>query len=159
MNIYKTEIKEEYIFDEDGSILDEDLNYHIYESSDKNYGKFLELAAHMKNISVEVFAMKQYESDMRKKRVVLENKQKRIKEYIKTSMESLDIKKIKGAEFDISLRKSKPSVHVDNAYQLPGEFIARTEVIPDKNKIAQALAKGEEVRGASLIESNTLVVK
>ncbi len=117
--------------------------------------KSLNVAAYYQNLKKEINAMKEYEKDMRDRRRVKENKNERLREYLKENMERCDIQKIAGPEFTISLRKSPDSVIIDSANDLHEDFILGVEIRADKTKIKQALQDGKPVEGAHLETNKT----
>lgn len=119
----------------------------------------ISVAGYYKNLQKEAVAMREYEYEMRERRRVVENRADRLREYLKSNMQNLGIKKIKGPEFTISIRKSPDSVVIDDVYCLPDDYIKYSEIFPDKTKIKSAIQNGDEVVGAHLESGSSLIIR
>ncbi len=75
-----------------------------------------------------------------------------LKDYMRHSMESVGIDKVKTALFTISLAKPTKSVAVESVDLLSDNY-KRVSISADKAAIKKSLQAGEEVEGASLVES------
>ena len=97
---------------------------------------------------------------LKRKREVMENKQKRFREYIKFYMQKHNIKKIPCDEFNISLSDGRGSVEILNEEKIPAKFIeiVTTNKIK-KAEINKALKSGETVDGAVLVKNQTLTIR
>lgn len=72
-------------------------------------------------------------------------------------MEALNIAKFKHPEFTVSVQAGRPGVVVTDAAALPTEYV-RVETSPDLTKIKAALARGDEIPGATLSNSAPTIV-
>jgi len=68
-------------------------------------------------------------------------------------MEALGERKITRPEFTLSISKGRSSVVISNPDILPNEYWRRPSPEPDKTKIGDALAAGQDVPGATLSNS------
>lgn len=79
-----------------------------------------------------------------------QNKQEALKDYLRTNMENMGVKKIECDLFTITLRKPVDVVSIDNPDDIPRDYYKVVESI-DKTLIKQALKDGHDVKGASLV--------
>ena len=82
---------------------------------------------------------------------VIANRQKEIKEYLRTNMDAAGITKISCPLFSITFAKGRESVVVDDESAIPDDLMrVKTDMSPDKTAIAALLKSGGEVPGARL---------
>jgi len=86
-----------------------------------------------------------------------------LRDYIKRSMEALEIERIECPMFQISIRKNPPAVEIYDHLSLPDVYMVTPEpkpvvAAPDKKAIAAAIKAGGEVPGARLTQSTRLAV-
>lgn len=87
-----------------------------------------------------------------------------LRDYIKRSMEAMQIERIECPLFAISIRKNPDAVKVLDEDQIPAEFMVTPKpkppvAAPDKKAIAAAIKAGQDVPGAKLTQSTRMVVK
>jgi uncharacterized coiled-coil DUF342 family protein len=81
-----------------------------------------------------------------------QNRADNIKQYIISSMQTMDKTKLNAGIHTITVRKPVQSVQIDDVDSLPAEFVEyQTTAKPDKNLIKEKLKLGEEISGASLV--------
>lgn len=84
---------------------------------------------------------------------VIQNKDKSIRDYLRSNMEACQIKKITCPLFTITLAAGRDVVVIDNESDLPDEYITvKTSTAPDKKALLEALKSGD-VPGAHLEKS------
>lgn len=86
----------------------------------------------------------------------------RIKEWLFKNMVACNFTKVECPAFTLSVQNNPPSVVIDAAGQIPGEFYvypAAPEPYPDKKAIAKAIKDGAIVNGAHLEQTQRLVIK
>lgn len=86
------------------------------------------------------------------------NRAELLKDYLYSAVEQLDDKKIKTDKFNFTIAKSAPAVNVLAVDDLPRQFRKATWSA-DKKLIKEALQKGDEVEGCSLVVKESLRVK
>lgn len=122
--------------------------------------KIINCAAFMQNIEADIQGMKSYEASMYAKRKRLEATQERLKEYIKTAMIACDLKKVKGKEFDVSIKKMPPKLIIDDETMIPTEYLTRKiEYKIDSKAVKDCIMSGTEVPGTYLKEVVGLSIK
>lgn len=111
------------------------------------------MALEEENISNEIERLK----NMLK---VKTNSKERLKTYLKTNMEQMDISEIKCDLITVRLQKSKSSVEIVDKGIIPKKFLnKKIDVVPDKVAIKQALESGLKIKGVELKESKSLIIK
>lgn len=83
------------------------------------------------------------------------------KDFVRYSMENMEVKKIETELGNLVLRKSK-SVNIDeNLIDMEDERFIKTEIKKSvsKTELKKLIESGEEIKGAALIEKNSLNIK
>ncbi|EAG5188584.1 TPA_asm: hypothetical protein GI764_08405, partial [Listeria monocytogenes] len=88
----------------------------------------------------------------------LENNVQNLKNYLQTEMERMEIRKINSTLFTIQIQKNPPSVEIVEEALLKSFFLLQEPKI-DKKRIAEILKSGEEVKGARLVESESIRIR
>ena len=98
---------------------------------------------------------------LQSRKQVIQNRDNRLKEYLRTNMLETGINKISCPLFQITLAKDRPIVVVDDETLIPEKFIKTTVTkAPIKAEILTALKAGEVVPGCCLGESvRSLMIK
>lgn len=105
-------------------------------------------------------AMKAAEANMATRRKSLENKKKRIQDYVKTVMESSDVTKIETPEMVISIVSNPPKVDVELEEIIPEEYFKEERVLKlDKAALKKALKDDPDIMGAKLVQTTRLKIK
>lgn len=103
-------------------------------------------------------AMRREEDALRSRRVALENRVERVKEYVAGSMQASGEKTFETARVKLSTRKTE-RVEVMEGAALPGELVkvtVKTVETPDKAAIKARIKAGFAVPGARLVEGLSL---
>jgi hypothetical protein len=85
----------------------------------------------------------------------IEHTQERIKTYVQTALAGEKFKSDRNA---VTYRKSS-KVIVPDVWALPEEYVKYATPTPNKAMIKQAIQAGEEVKGASIEESISMIIK
>ncbi len=118
------------------------------------------VVAYMRNIGVDITAMKNAEREIKQRRQRLERREQWIESYVLHGMEVSEISVIETPYFAIKRQKNPPAVNVLDADEISDKY--KTEVISykiDKKKIKAALNDGKVVAGATLTQGWRLSVK
>ena len=96
----------------------------------------------------------------KKRRMVLENKIKSIKEYYKTGLMTLGKAKVQTVKGTMAVQNNAPSLQIDTDL-LPVEYLT---IVPqtyeaNKEKIKADLKTGKEIPGAMLVQGNHLRIR
>lgn len=125
------------------------------------------IAAYIKGLKVEADAIKAEETALSLRRKVKENQIKRMKSYLLENMQLINRKKIDTPRAKLSIRNNAESVQFDDEEQFLRLCLARGQddylryKDPELNKTAvkKALQSGMEIDGASLIRTQSLIIK
>lgn len=121
--------------------------------------KAVNVAAYIKNVEADVSAIQDAIANMKRRMDAKANAVKTLKDYLKHQMEKIGHLKIEVPEFVISVRKSPPSVQVDEN-KLPHEWLVSTITYrADKPLIKQALQDRVDIPGAKLVHNTNLQIK
>lgn len=124
--------------------------------------KATNVAMFMRNLEASADAIKAAEAGMSARRKAIENRAKRLKDYLFEQMQRTGIDKIECPYLKLAIRDNPPAVVIDAESQIPAEFMRTPEPpppAPDKKAIAEALKAGKEVAGAHLERGKRLEVK
>ncbi len=112
----------------------------------------------IKELNADAQTLKDEATRLTARAKVLTNKADLLKDYIFSSVQQLDKKKIKTDKFNFVVAKSQPSVNVLAVEDLPRAYRKATWSA-DKKAIKEALQSGTEVEGCSLVVNESLRVK
>ena len=123
--------------------------------------KALSLISVVSNMDNDVSAIKTEIERLTNRKKAIENRQKSMKDYLKTNMEASGISKIKCPLFTITLAKGRDIVQIDDLDKIPTDYIdIKTSMTPIKKEILAALKEGEKIGGVSLVKSgNSIRIK
>lgn len=126
------------------------------ETKATNVAKFvLGLEADAQMMEAAAKAMKE-RADRRRRRA------ESIRAYLLLNMQVSGITKIEAPEFTLAVRKSPPSVEIDDMAVIPPEYMVPPEPPPprpDKKLLAQALKEGAHIPGCCLKQGEHLSIK
>lgn len=123
--------------------------------------KAASVSAFVRNLEATAEQIKQAEDAMAKRRKAMENRATHIREYLLAQMTRTGISKIEAPQFRIAVRANPESVVIDNADQIPADYLREipATTAPDKTLIKQALQDGFDVPGARLTRSQRVEIK
>lgn len=165
---FATEFKSLYELCEDievnqetGEIIDNsDILSQMFNDLEMELSDKLENTAYLiKELEASEKALKDEAKRLNEKAKVLENRQTRVKELIKTTIESSGQTKIKTDKFNFSI-SSRKSFNYDNVnmFALDSEFIRVKEEL-DKNKIKDFIKAGGTIDGVFEVETSSLSIR
>lgn len=159
---------EEHFDIEDGVLCEteEELAKKIDEVSLDLDTKIENIGCYIKNLESDIEALKKEEDNLKARRKSAENKIEGLKRYLNGYLMACFPKdedrakwKFKTAKVVLGYRKSN-SVEVPDIEKLDKNFIkVKTEVVPDKTAIKDAIKNGEEVKGAFIKQNINLNIK
>lgn len=118
------------------------------------------ISAWVLNMRSDIQQLKIAEQQIAKRRMALENKEKRLQEYLLHNMEENSINKIECPQFTVSLALNPPKVVVSDSVDLEkmNEKFVTTKVsrAPNKKALKEYLNQGGEVDGIELLRTNRL---
>ena len=113
------------------------------------------IALWIKNLLADAEAIKEEKNKLADRQRVCENKAKRLKEYLSGFLGG---QKFSTPRVAISYRRSE-SVEVQDATELPEEYLKFAEPTVDKTKVKKALKEGIELAGVALVENQNIQIK
>ena len=163
--------------DDDGNVINDITAYrqelqqawfHTLDGVEEEFETKAEnIAAYIKGLKAEADAIKAEETALSLRRKVKENQIKRMKSYLLENMQLINRKKIDTPRAKLSIRNNAESVQFDDEEQFIRLCLARGQddylryKDPELNKTAvkKALQSGMEIDGASLIRTQSLIIK
>lgn len=126
-------------------------------------GEFEEKAkgilAFTENMNGDIDALSNEIKRLQGRKSTLENRKKRLREYLLHNMEASGIRKIECPYFTASLREGSESVDIDDLESIPDEYVkVEVKETPDKTAIKRDLKAGIEINGVSLNRGATTIV-
>lgn len=113
----------------------------------------------IRTLEADAVAYAEEEKRFKEKKERAKAKASYLKETLQQAMALTGRTKIDGKLFKLAIQKTKASVIVDEA-ELPSKYlIAKTTTVPDKKTLYDLLKSGQEIKGASLKENQTLRIK
>jgi hypothetical protein len=83
-----------------------------------------------------------------------------LKQYVGQQMELAGMDKIKTATHTIALQNNPPSVEIYNPDVIPAQYVTiKTEYVPDKKRIEEAIKAGGVVPGAELKQGRSIRIR
>lgn len=134
----------------------------LYQLKNQEQKKADSIAYVFKHVDAEIQFLKDEQARITQRRMSLENRQKRFKDYVKDVFQRFQIQKIKGHKHTIFLRNSE-FVFIDESIkpaELPKEY-RKEEIIysPMKKELKEALQAGKKIKGVELKPSCSLNIR
>lgn len=141
---------------------DEDLASAIANTLDGIGGEISEkaeaLVTLVLNMDADVTAVSAEIARLNARKAAIVKRQDSMRDYLRENMESAGISKISCPLFSITCAKGREVAVIDSEEYIPDEYMrVKTEIAPDKNKIASALKAGVDVPGARLERSKSAI--
>ena len=116
----------------------------------------------IRNLEASAAAIGDAEAQMAARRIALQNRAKRIKDYVLANMMVAGIQKIECPYFKLAVRDNPPAVEVFEPGLIPVNFMRQPDPPPpavDKTAIKEALKAGQDVPGCKLTVGKRLEIK
>lgn len=114
----------------------------------------------IKNIESDVEGLKAEEKRLKDRRVVMENRIKRMKENMQYSMVSTNQRKVTGEKFSFTVQKNPPRLNIVDDKLIPKDFITVTTTEKIDNKAIIELLKNEQVvPGAEISQGESIRIR
>ena len=123
--------------------------------------KLISCAAVVKQLEGIVVLLKSEEDRLSARKKTVGSNIDSLKAYMKRSMESAGITKVKRPTFEVAIQNSPPSVAMDEgtyAENLPEEF-RRVKIDIDRTAVSEALKSGRELGFAKLVRCTHLRIR
>lgn len=109
-------------------------------------------------MDASIAALKNEEERLYEKRKIMENKKTALKDYAFRNLKLLNIPKLQTPLFAYTIKKNPGSVNVVNEELIPAEYYV-TKFELSKKLMLEKLKAGEEIPGAELQQSESLMIK
>ena len=113
------------------------------------------IALYIKDLKAEAEALKAEKMAFAERQKVAENKVESLKNYLAYALKGQAFKSTKAV---VSFRKTQ-QVDVPDIYALDENFLRYKEPEADKTAIKEAIKAGQTVKGATLIENTSVIIK
>lgn len=139
---------------ESGEVIDTDKLNELEMARDQ---KISNIACWIKDCKAESEAIKAEKQALEKRQKVAENKAESLKNFLRVYLNG---EKFKDGRCSISYRKSTSTKIDENldVNTLPDEY-KRVKIEADKTAIKDALSAGIEIKGCSLVENTSVIIK
>ena len=137
---------------ETGEIINEELLNALELERD---AKIENVALWIKDLKAEVEALKAEKMAFAERQKVAENKMESLKKWLAYALNG---EKFKSVRASVTFRTSD-KVEVADIYKLDENFLRYKEPEADKDAIKKAIKAGQEVAGATLVPSTSVIIK
>ena len=108
-----------------------------------------------KNVKADMEAYKAEKTAFAEKEQAAKNKLESLKNYLDYALQGQKFKSVRASIF---YRKFE-AVECDDVHQLDDDYLRYAEPMPDKIKIKDAIKAGQEVKGARLVERQSIQIQ
>ena len=139
-----------------GGVFDDEIERKLDELNIAVKDKIEGLGRWIANLDGEDKALDAEITRLEGRRTAVTARKTRLHEYIKTSMERADIKKIEGVVNTFTIVSNPPSLEIVDKEKIPAAYITvKTENVVDKKRLLQDLKEGAEIEGVKLVTEKT----
>jgi len=156
MQLY--ELTEIYLNLKDMDIEEGDLNAALENIDDEIETKADNIAKVLRDFDGDIEALKSEEERLAKKRKAIENRQKKLKEYLQNAMLVLDKRKFKTDLFSFNIQKNAPSLKILDESKIPEDYY-KIEKKLNKNDLKEAVKNGLFEDAAELVQTESLRIR
>lgn len=115
----------------------------------------------VRSLEAQAKAIKEEEERLKARRTSIENSATRIKENVETIMKRMELEKVKGQLFTISLQSNPPKVVVLDEFHIPQKYFVTPQPVPQlqKKEIIEAWKNGVDIPGVQVVQEKSLRVR
>lgn len=122
--------------------------------------KVVSIVSLIRNLETTAEAIKEAERHQKERRDAIEKKAQWLRDYVLRNMTTVGCEKVSCGLFAVRVRQNSPSVQIADDADIPASYINQKIVVsPDKKALKEALESGVEIKGVSLVRSNSLTIK
>lgn len=122
--------------------------------------KVVSIVSLIRNLETTAEAIKEAERHQKERRDAIEKKAQWLRDYVLRNMTTVGCEKVSCGLFAVRVRQNSPSVQIADDAEIPASYISQKIVVsPDKKALKEALESGVEIKGVSLVRSNSLTIK
>ena len=131
---------------------------NLYEAEDSLINKVDNISAYIKNLEGDITKFKNEENRLNEKRKLMENKQKRLKDYLYNIMEMNDLEKISTNRFDVRIQNNgQYTMNIEDESYIPERYYIEQEPKLDVKKLKDDITKyGLYIEGVEVYKVNHL---
>lgn len=160
MNLYEIDQKMMEAFaaavdPETGEIIDEEMKDSFDQLTIDRDQKIENICLFIKNLRADAAALKAEKEAFAAREKASENKAESLLRYLKGYLNGEAFKTTRAT---VSWRKTK-SVKIDDLSMIPADYVTQPDPVPNKMAIRRAIAAGETVPGAELVENQSMTVR
>ena len=106
------------------------------------------------------FGIKEIENSQKDRRISLEKKIARLKDYLRINFEKTNTERIENDDIVIAIYKNPEKVHIVDEEKIPEKFFQVKETkLLNKDKLKESLKNGEDIPGCELIQEKRISIK
>ena len=115
----------------------------------------------VRSLEAQAKAIKDEEERLKARRTSIENSATRLKENVETIMKRMELEKVKGQLFTISLQSNPPKVVVLDEFHIPQKYFVTPQPVPQlqKKEIIEAWKNGMDIPGVQVVQEKSLRVR
>ena len=139
---------------------DSDLIKDIESIEGEFKSKSANVAKYIRNLEHLVAGIKEVENNQKDRRVSLEKKIIKLKDYLRSNFERTNTEKIENDDIVIAMYKNPVKVNILDENKIPEKFfhLKETKVL-NKDRVKESLKNGEDIPGCELIQEKRITIK
>ena len=139
---------------------DSDLIKEIESIEGEFKSKSANVAKYIRNLEHLVAGIKEVENNQKNRRVSLEKKIIKLKDYLRFNFERTNTEKIENDDIVIAMYKNPVKVNILDENKIPEKFfhLKKAKVL-NKDKVKESLKNGEDIPGCELIQEKRITIK
>ena len=139
---------------------DSDLIKEIESIEGEFKSKSANVAKYIRNLEHLVAGIKEVENNQKNRRVSLEKKIIKLKDYLRFNFERTNTEKIENNDIVIAMYKNPVKVNILDENKIPEKFFHLKEAkVLNKDKVKESLKNGEDIPGCELIQEKRITIK
>jgi len=139
---------------------DSDLIKEIESIEGEFKSKSANVAKYIRNLEHLAAGIKEVENNQKNRRVSIEKKIIKLKDYLRFNFERTNTEKIENDDIVIAMYKNPVKVNILDENKIPEKFFHLKEAkVLNKDKVKESLKNGEDIPGCELIQEKRITIK
>ena len=139
---------------------DPDLIKEIESIEGEFKSKSANVAKYIRNLEHLAAGIKEVENNQKNRRVSIEKKIIKLKDYLRFNFERTNTEKIENDDIVIAMYKNPVKVNILDENKIPEKFFHLKEAkVLNKDKVKESLKNGEDIPGCELIQEKRITIK
>ena len=139
---------------------DPDLIKEIEAIEGEFKSKSANVAKYIRNLEHLAAGIKEVENNQKNRRVSIEKKIIKLKDYLRFNFERTNTEKIENDDIVIAMYKNPVKVNILDENKIPEKFFHLKEAkVLNKDKVKESLKNGEDIPGCELIQEKRITIK